>query len=69
MPSTQNLILFIYICSRKEVNGMWIKRKWNAQGLVEYALILVLIAIVVIIVLSVLGTGIGNMFSTILHTV
>jgi pilus assembly protein Flp/PilA len=41
-------------------------RKRTAQGLVEYALILVLIAIIVIIVLSTLGTSIGNVFSTIL---
>jgi pilus assembly protein Flp/PilA len=54
---------------RKEVNGMSSRRKAIAQGLVEYALILVLIAIVTIIVLSMLGTGIGNMFSVILNTV
>jgi pilus assembly protein Flp/PilA len=40
-----------------------------AQGLVEYALILVLIAIVIIIVLASIGTGIGNIFSSIVHTV
>jgi pilus assembly protein Flp/PilA len=45
------------------------KRKSAAQGLVEYALILVLVAIVTIIVLSLVGTGIGNIFSTILNTV
>jgi pilus assembly protein Flp/PilA len=37
----------------------------NGQGLVEYALILVLVAIVVIVVLSVLGPQIGNVFSQI----
>jgi pilus assembly protein Flp/PilA len=41
-------------------------RRHAAQGLVEYALILVLVAIIVIIVLSTLGTSIGNVFSTIL---
>jgi pilus assembly protein Flp/PilA len=35
------------------------------QGLVEYALILVLIAIVVIIILALLGGTINNIFSTI----
>jgi len=35
----------------------------GGQGLVEYALILVLVAIVVIVVLSLLGPSIGNVFS------
>lgn len=35
----------------------------RGQGLVEYSLILVLVAIVVIIVLSLLGPSIGNVFS------
>jgi pilus assembly protein Flp/PilA len=38
----------------------------EGQGLVEYALILVLIAIVVIAVLVLLGPVIGNVFSEIL---
>jgi len=37
----------------------------RGQGLVEYALILVLVAIVVIVALMVLGPIIGNTFSTI----
>ena len=37
----------------------------EGQGLVEYALILVLIAIVVIAVLVVLGPAIGDVFSDI----
>jgi pilus assembly protein Flp/PilA len=40
----------------------------DGQGLVEYALILVLVAIVVIIVLSILGPQIGNVFSQINQT-
>lgn len=39
--------------------------KERGQGLVEYALILVLVAIVVIAALMVLGPVIGNSFSTI----
>ncbi len=39
--------------------------KEKGQGLVEYALILVLVAIVVIAALMVLGPIIGNAFSTI----
>jgi len=37
----------------------------EGQGLVEYALILVLIAIVVIAILTVLGTQVSEIFSTI----
>ena len=39
--------------------------KEKGQGLVEYALILVLIAIVVIVALTLLGPQIGNIFSKI----
>ncbi len=39
--------------------------KEKGQGMVEYALIIVLIAIVVIIVLTVLGTQISKVFSQI----
>ena len=35
----------------------------EGQGLVEYALILVLVAIVVIAILTILGPQIGNVFS------
>jgi pilus assembly protein Flp/PilA len=41
------------------------KKREKGQGLVEYALILVLVAIVVIGALMVLGPIIGNSFSTI----
>jgi pilus assembly protein Flp/PilA len=37
------------------------------QGLVEYALILVLVAVVVIIIIAMFGTGVGNLFSNIVH--
>jgi len=39
----------------------------EGQGLVEYALILVLVAIVVIAILLILGPVIGNVFSTIVN--
>ncbi len=39
--------------------------KEKGQGLVEYALILVLVVIVVIAVLMILGPMIGNVFSTV----
>ena len=39
--------------------------KQEGQGLVEYALILVLVAIVVIAILTILGPQVGNVFSQI----
>jgi len=41
----------------------------EGQGLVEYALILVLVAIVVIAILLILGPAIGNVFSNIVSNV
>lgn len=38
----------------------------RAQGLTEYALILVLVSLVVIIVLQILGPQVGNVFSQII---
>lgn len=38
----------------------------EGQGLVEYALILVMVAIVVIAILTLLGPTIGNVFSSII---
>ena len=43
---------------------MYLPRE-EGQGLVEYALILVLVAVVVIAILSVLGPQIGNVFSNV----
>jgi pilus assembly protein Flp/PilA len=43
-------------------------RKNKGQGLVEYALIIVLMAIVVIVALQALGPTVGNVFSTITDT-
>lgn len=37
----------------------------EGQGLVEYALILVLVVLVVIVILAMLGPAIGNLFSNI----
>jgi pilus assembly protein Flp/PilA len=51
--------------NRKEVKKMLFSAKEKGQGLVEYALILVLVAIVVIAVLTLLGPIIGNVFSRI----
>jgi pilus assembly protein Flp/PilA len=47
------------------VKAMLFSPKEKGQGMVEYALIIVLIAIVVIVVLTVLGTQISTVFSQI----
>jgi pilus assembly protein Flp/PilA len=44
---------------------MYLPRE-EGQGLVEYALILVLVAVVVIVVLTILGPTIGNVFSDVI---
>ena len=44
-------------------------RKETGQGLVEYALILILVAVVVLVVLALLGPAIGNIFSNVMELV
>jgi pilus assembly protein Flp/PilA len=46
---------------------MIVAPKESGQGLMEYALILVLIAVVVIVVLALLGPIIGNLFSNVIE--
>ncbi len=41
----------------------------EGQGLVEYALILVLVALIVLVILMLLGPAIGNTFSTIVANI
>lgn len=48
----------------KEAIVLFIPRQ-EGQGLVEYALILVLVAIVVIAILTLLGPALGNVFSSV----
>ncbi len=45
---------------------MLMSRYRRAQGLVEYALILMLVAIIVMVVLVLLGPSIGNLFSNVM---
>jgi pilus assembly protein Flp/PilA len=40
--------------------------KEKGQGLIEYALVLVLVALVVILVLRTLGPAVGNLFSNLI---
>jgi pilus assembly protein Flp/PilA len=53
---------------RKEVDGMknnLLDRRQSGQGMVEYALILVLVSIVVIVILLTMGNQILNVFSNV----
>ena len=55
---------------QKVFSAMFISTgKEKGQGLVEYALILVLVAIVVIVTLTVVGPVIGDVFSDIVNNV
>ena len=57
------------IQNRRGVKTMLFLPREEGQGLVEYALILVLVAIVVIVILALLGPAIGNIFSNIVRNV
>ena len=48
---------------------MMILPRETGQGLVEYALLLVMVTMVVLAVLLVLGPAIGNAFSNIINTI
>lgn len=41
----------------------------QGQGLIEYALILVLVSLIVIVVLAIFGPAMGNIFSGIMTTI
>ena len=41
----------------------------EGQGLVEYALILVLVAIAVLVILALVGPSVGNMFSNVIRNI
>lgn len=41
----------------------------KAQGLTEYAFIILLVALIVIIALSLVGPPVGNVFSNVVHNI
>ena len=41
-------------------------RSPRGQGLVEYAMIILLVGVVVIVLVALFGTAVGNMFSTVI---
>jgi pilus assembly protein Flp/PilA len=59
-----------YLIIRVERTSFMLTFKDNkGQGLVEYALILVLVAIVVIVILALLGPAIGGVFSDVVNNI
>jgi pilus assembly protein Flp/PilA len=64
MYSDNTLIALYYMYIHKEFKMLFMPRE-EGQGLVEYALILVLVAVVVIVILALLGPIIGNVFSNV----
>jgi pilus assembly protein Flp/PilA len=55
--------------NRKEVVWMNVHKLQIGQGLVEYAMLIVLVAIFVLILIYVFGTGVGSLFSNIVKGV
>jgi pilus assembly protein Flp/PilA len=53
----------------KEVISLLFVVRQRGQGLVEYALILVLVALIVILILALMGPAIGNIFSNIVNSI
>lgn len=54
-----------YIEDKVLQSWLWLRSEEKGQGLVEYALILVLIALVVIVALKMVGTTTNKVFSNI----
>ena len=55
----------LWLRLREAVAGRLVRHGEEGQGMVEYALILVLIAVVVIVVLTTVGHRVQNVFSNI----
>ena len=41
----------------------------RGQGMLEYALIIVLVAVVVLVLIAIFGPAVGNMFSNVVATI
>ena len=48
---------------------MKISNREPGQGLVEYALIMLLVAIIVIVALALLGPAVGNLYSSVIQNI
>ena len=72
--ASKSLIMIVVQCEGhpidldpEEVVGMLFLPGEEGQGLVEFALILLLVAIVVLVILAILGPTIGNVVSNIIE--
>jgi pilus assembly protein Flp/PilA len=61
-----SIYLYVFI-DHSRMGAMWEFGFRKAQGLTEYALIIMLVAMIVIILLWILGAPLGNMFSNVIH--
>jgi pilus assembly protein Flp/PilA len=59
------MINIVQVIGERIRGGEHLRTHQEGQGMVEYALILVLIAIVMIVILSTLGHTVNNVFSNI----
>ena len=48
------------------LEALMIRTSPHGQGLVEYALVILLVGIIVIVMLAIFGSGVGNMFSNVI---
>lgn len=48
---------------------MIIIQKERGQGLMEYALIIILVAVIVLVILALLGPAVGQMFSNVVQKI
>ena len=53
------------LATNQEIEYMSYKISNKGQGLLEYAMIMMLIALIVLVVVALLGPAIGNMYSTV----
>lgn len=57
------MVLFAASITIQEVQAMVFRSDDKGQGLVEYALIMMLVALIIIVVLALLGPAVGNLYS------
>ena len=65
-PENASIIIRQHGAHREDYN-MLNHGESRAQGLVEYALILMLVAIIVLVILALLGPAVGNLFSNVMY--
>ncbi len=57
----KSLLIDVFI-----LEAFMIRTTPHGQGLVEYALVILLVGILVIVMLALFGSGVGNMFSNVI---